>query len=46
MQTTYHLASAEDLNVDILEAIKIAFKSKPIKIIIEEDEYEFDLTDE
>jgi hypothetical protein len=37
MYTTYHLSSAQDINIDILEAIKIAFKSKPITITIEED---------
>jgi hypothetical protein len=37
MYTTYHLSSAQDVNVDILEAIKLAFKSKPITITIEED---------
>nr|WP_315155791.1 hypothetical protein [uncultured Flavobacterium sp.] len=37
MYTTYHLDSAQDFTPDILEAIKIAFKSKPITITIEED---------
>lgn len=37
MYTTYHLSSAQEINVDILEAIKIAFKSKPITITIAED---------
>lgn len=36
MQTTYYLSSAQEINADILEAIKIAFKSKPITITIEE----------
>jgi hypothetical protein len=45
MYTTYHLASAQDIDADILEAIKIAFKSKPITITIEEDE-EFEITEE
>ena len=44
MYTTYHLSSAEELNADILEAIKAAFKSKPITIIVEEDFSESDLT--
>jgi hypothetical protein len=44
MYTTYHLTSAQELSTDILEAIKIAFKSKPITIIVEEDEDDFDLT--
>ena len=38
MYTTYHLSSAQDINSDILDAIKAAFKSKPITIIVEEDE--------
>ena len=44
MYTTYHLKSAQELSADIVEAIKVAFKSKPITIIIEEDEDDFDLT--
>ena len=37
MYTTYHLASAQEVNTDLLDAIKAAFKSKPITIIVEED---------
>ena len=37
MYTTYHLSSAQDVTPDILEAIKIAFKSKPIVITVEEE---------
>lgn len=37
MYTTYHLSSAQEVNADILESIKIAFKSKPITITVEED---------
>jgi hypothetical protein len=44
MYTTYHLSSAQELSSDILDAIKVAFKSKPITIIVEEDEDDFDLT--
>ncbi|MDD2799147.1 MAG: hypothetical protein PHV20_11190 [Bacteroidales bacterium] len=40
MNATYHLNSAEDINSDILDAIKTAFKSKPITITIEEDNLE------
>jgi hypothetical protein len=43
MYTTYHLDSAQDINTDILEAIKVAFKSRPITITIEE-EVDFELT--
>jgi hypothetical protein len=45
MYTTYHLTSAQDLNSDILDAIKATFKSKPITIIVEEDGEEFELTE-
>jgi hypothetical protein len=44
MYTTYHLASAQEVTTDILEAIKATFKSKPITIIVEEDEGDFELT--
>jgi len=43
MYTTYHLTSAQEVNVDILDAIKATFKSKPITITIEEDS-NFELT--
>ena len=45
MYTTYHLDSAQDINTDILEAIKVAFKSRPITITIEEED-DFELTQE
>lgn len=44
MYTTYHLTSAQEVNTDILDAIKAAFKSKPITIIVEEDDSDFGLT--
>ena len=37
MFTTYHLSSAQDLSIEFLEAIKVAFKTKPITITIEEE---------
>lgn len=43
MHTTYHLKSAQELNSDIIDAIKTAFKSKPITIIIEENESDVEL---
>lgn len=47
MYTTYHLTSAQELNSDILESIKSAFKSKPITIIVEEDfNDDFELSDQ
>lgn len=44
MYTTYHLASAQEVSTDILESIKATFKSKPITIIVEEDDGDFELT--
>ena len=44
MYTTYHLTSAQDVSTDILDAIKAAFKSKAITIIVEADEEDFELT--
>lgn len=41
MYTTYHFKSALDINIDILNAIKTAFKEKPVVLTIEE---EFDET--
>ena len=46
MYTTYHLSSAQEVNSDILDAIKAAFKSKPITITVEVDESDFDLSTE
>ena len=37
MYTTYHLSSAQELTTDIVNAIKTAFKSKPITIQEEMD---------
>jgi hypothetical protein len=38
MHTTFHLNSAQDVGSDLLDAIKAAYKSKPITIIVEEEE--------
>lgn len=46
MYTTYHLSSAEEVNSDLLDAIKATFKSKPITIIVEEDQESEYLTPE
>lgn len=46
MYTTYHLKSAQEVNTDILDAIKATFKSKPITIMVEEDDSDLGLTDE
>ena len=44
MYTTYHLKSAQEVSTEILDAIKATFKSKPITIIVEEDNSDFELT--
>ncbi len=46
MYTTYHLTSAQEVNTDILDAIKATFKSKAITIIVEETEVDFELSAE
>ena len=46
MFTKYHLTSAQEVSTDLLDAIKAAFKTKPITIIVEEDNSNFELTDE
>ena len=45
MHTTYHLTSAQEISTEILDAIKIAYKSRPITITIEED-VNFEISDE
>lgn len=44
MYTTYHLTSAQDVSTDLLDAIKAAFKSKPITIIVHEDKEDSEFT--
>jgi hypothetical protein len=46
MQTTYHLLSAQELSTEILDSIKAKFKSKPITIIVKENEDEIELSTE
>lgn len=46
MHTTYHLSSAQEVTVDILESIKTTFKSKPITITVEEEESCFEIPQE
>ena len=46
MYATYHLSSAQEVNSDILDAIKLAFKSRPITITIEEEEQDLELSQE
>jgi len=42
MYSTYHFKSAADIDMDVLNAIKAAFKEKPVILTIEE---EMDATD-
>jgi len=44
MYTTYHLTSAQEVSTDILDAIKATFKSRPITIIVEEEDEDFELS--
>ncbi len=37
MDTTFHFASAQELSPSVLEAIRQAYKEKPISIYIQED---------
>ena len=46
MYTTYHLTSAQEINSELLEAIKAIYKSKPITIIVQEDETNAELSSE
>ncbi len=38
MHITFHFDSAADLNEEIINSIKSTFKTRPITIIVEEDE--------
>lgn len=46
MQKTFHFSSAQEVNAEILDAIKVAFKSRPITITVEEDENDYEITSE
>jgi hypothetical protein len=46
MYTIYHLKSAQEVNTDLLESIKAAYKSRPITIIVEEDVNDYELDQE
>ena len=45
MHTTYHLSSAQEISIDIIDSIKAAYKSRPITITVEEDSV-FEISDE
>jgi hypothetical protein len=38
MYTSYHFTSAQEISSDLILSIKEAFKTKPITIIVEEEE--------
>lgn len=46
MHTIYHLESALEVNSDLIDSIKAAFKDKPITITVEEDRNLNELSDE
>mgnify|MGYP000013968786 CR=1 FL=1 len=46
MYTTYHFLSAQELSTDILDSIKAKFKSKPITIIVKENDADIELSNE
>jgi hypothetical protein len=46
MQTTYHLVSAQELSTEKPDSIKEKFKSKPITIIVKENEDDTELSNE
>lgn len=46
MHTIYHLESALEVNSDLIDSIKAAFKDKPITITVEEDSNLNELSDE
>ena len=46
MHTTYHFLSAQEIPTEILDSIKAKFKSKPIIIIVKENEDETELSSE
>ncbi|MES2702613.1 MAG: hypothetical protein V4649_08245 [Bacteroidota bacterium] len=37
MYVTYHFSSADEISTDMLDAIKMAFKDKPLVITVEEE---------
>jgi hypothetical protein len=44
MNTTYHLPSAQDINMDLLNAIKSIYKSSPITIKVEDEGENFEIS--
>ena len=46
MKKIYQLKSDDELSEKIISRIKKSFKSKPITIVVEDDDYENDITEE
>ena len=46
MYATYHFSSVDEIDAEMLQAIRTTFKSKPITIIVEEDEVPYELTEQ
>lgn len=44
MYATYHISSVDEIDAEILQSIRSTFKSKPITIIVEDDEVSYELT--
>jgi hypothetical protein len=44
MYTIFHLNSAQEVNSDILDAIKATYKSKPVTIMVKVDKADSDFT--
>jgi len=44
MDTIYHLNSAQEVTIPLLDSIKTAYQFRPMTIIVEEATYETDLT--
>jgi hypothetical protein len=41
MQTSFHFDSAQDITTEMLQKIRSTYKSKPVTIIVEEDNSSF-----
>lgn len=46
MKKIYQLKSDDELSEKIISRIKKSFKSKPITIVVEDDDYENEITEE
>ena len=37
MNTTFHFRSAQDIGVDVLEAIRVAYREKPVSLSVSDE---------